>query len=378
MRVPFFVAILLGFISTLVSAQTVLKAVRVSASDAEVRLVWDASSVPEYKFLVTHHPERVVIEFKNTVLSQKFRKPTLTHANIQKWTVRSQSKNVQIVIDLKKEMNVQHFRMASDKKHSPRIVFDLKTPRPIAERPVVAAVQEPTIIPKATTKRVRPFVVVIDAGHGGHDSGAVGRRGTYEKDVVLSMAKKLESLIEKEPGMKAVMVRKGDYYVGLRQRRLLARQHHADLFISIHADSYPNSAAYGASVYILSQKGASSEAAKFLADRENRADLVGGFDLQDKDVMLASVLLDLSQSANANASYHLAQELLAELHKVVPLHKKHVERAGFMVLKSIDIPSVLVETGFISHPQGEAHLKSQSYQWDIARALMKGIREVAR
>lgn len=361
----FFMGIFFCILSTIISAQTNLKSARLSTSEGQTRLVWDASEAPSYQVSVLKNPDRVVIDFKNSVLQKKFQKPSLAQTNIRKWTTESKEKRVRIIMELEKELVMGHFRLPPNKKRGHRVVIDLKTPKNTLP------------IPQKSNRPIRkkPFVVILDPGHGGHDSGAIGKKGTYEKTVVLSIAKKLESLIQQDHNMKAVMVRKGDYYVGLRQRQLLARQHHADLFISIHADSHPHSDAYGASVYILSQKGASSEAAKFLADRENRADLIGGLRLHDKDEVLASVLLDLSQSANTQASFHFAQNLLKKLHQVVPLHKKQVERAGFMVLKSIDIPSVLVETGFISHPQGEAQLKSQSYQWDIARALMKGIED---
>ena len=389
-----FIGILLGFVSTILSAQTVLKGARIATSEGQTRIVWDASQAPTYKVSILKNPTRVVIEFKNSTLQKNFQKPSLAHSGIRKWTAESRAKDLKVTLELDKAVTMKHFRLPTDKKRGHRVVIDLNKIRPAVKSipaptptlvpiDVTVSAQNENSIEKVETprpvskhqKRTRPFVIILDPGHGGHDSGAVGRKGTYEKNVVLAIAKKLESLIQKDPNLKAVMVRKGDHYVGLRQRQLFARQHRADLFISIHADSYPNSQAYGASVYILSHKGATSEAAKFLADRENRSDLIGGLRLQDKDEMLASVLLDLSQSANTQASFHFAQTLLHELHQVVPLHKKQVERAGFMVLKSIDIPSVLVETGFISHPQGEAHLKSQSYQWDIAYALMKGIQE---
>jgi N-acetylmuramoyl-L-alanine amidase len=225
--------------------------------------------------------------------------------------------------------------------------------------------------------RSRPFIVAIDAGHGGEDPGAVGAKGTREKDVVLQMAKKLSYLINQKPGMKAVLVREDDSYVHLRKRMHHARAHNADLFISIHADSYHDSTAYGASVFVLSKRGASSEAARWLAKKENEADLIGGISLTDKDSMLASVLLDLSQSASSSASLELGEAVLQELHKIVPLHKKKVESAGFMVLKSPDIPSILVETGFISHKTGETNLRKEDYQWKIAHAILKGVQRYA-
>ncbi len=219
----------------------------------------------------------------------------------------------------------------------------------------------------------RPFIVAIDPGHGGQDPGAIGSRGTREKDIALTIAKKLQHLVNQQAGMKGVLIRDGDYYVHLRERTRLARKHGADLFISIHADSYKNSSAHGASVFVLSKRGASSEAARWLAAHENQADLIGGVSLNDKDSVLASVLLDLSQTASNSASIDLGEAVLRELDKIVPLHKRKVESAGFMVLKSPDIPSILVETGFISNRKGEENLKRDEYQWKLARAIMQGV-----
>jgi len=215
--------------------------------------------------------------------------------------------------------------------------------------------------------------VAIDAGHGGDDPGALGPRGTQEKDVALAIARKLESWLQRQKGITPVMIRSGDYYISLRGRIRKARNYKADLFISIHADAYVNGTAQGSSVYVLSSKGASSEAARWLADSENNADLIGGVSLDDKDDLLASVLLDLSQNATLAASMDVASRILSQLGKISEVHKNQVEHAGFVVLKSPDIPSILVETGFISNRHEENQLRRQNYQQRIANALGDGL-----
>lgn len=219
------------------------------------------------------------------------------------------------------------------------------------------------------------FVIAIDPGHGGQDPGAHGTNGTEEKQVVFAIAKKLAKLINSQPDMKAVMVRKGDYYVGLRKRMQIARTANADLFISIHADAFQDTTVKGSSVYVLSESGASSEAALWLAKSENASDLIGGVSLEDKEDVLATVLLDLSQSATKQASVDVAQSVLKSCHAVGELHKNDVQKAGFMVLKSPDIPSILVETAFISNPSEEENLLNTEYQTKMAGAIFQGVRD---
>jgi N-acetylmuramoyl-L-alanine amidase len=202
----------------------------------------------------------------------------------------------------------------------------------------------------------------------------MGPRRTREKDVVLAIARKLYALVEKEPGLKPVMIRDGDYYIGLRKRVEIARKHKADLFVSIHADSFRDHRARGASVYTLSRSGATSEQARLLAEKENSSDLIGGVSLDDKDDLLASVLLDLSQTATIEASTDVASRLLSGLKRLGKVHKSRVEQAGFRVLKSPDLPSILVETAFISNPEEERKLRSSSHQYRMASAIMSGIR----
>ena len=234
-----------------------------------------------------------------------------------------------------------------------------------------------TPLPAIRPGKRRTVIVAVDAGHGGKDPGAAGKGGTREKDVTLAIARELARRIDREPGMKAVLTRDGDYFLTLRQRIQIARKHQADLFVSVHADAFENSASRGSSVYVLSQRGATDEAARWLAARENAADLAGGVKLNDKDEVLAQVLLDLSQTATIDASFQVADRVLGELGRLGPLHKEVVQQAGFLVLKSPDIPSILVETAFITNPSEERRLKDPAHQRRIASAIFSGLRSYA-
>ena len=251
---------------------------------------------------------------------------------------------------------------------------------PIPARPAVRALKksEPPIVapppaPPPVAEAVRDVVIAIDAGHGGDDPGAKGYNGTLEKDIVLSIARKLATLIAAEPGMKPILLRDGDHFLTLRQRLEKSRRHRADFLVSIHADAFNDPRAKGASVYTLSSRGATSEAARWLADRENAADLVGGLSLDNKDQMVASVLLDLAQTATNEASNRAASKVLHQLRGLGNLHGNRVQQASFVVLKSPDIPSILVETAFISNPDEEVKLRSAAYQTQMAQAIFAGI-----
>jgi N-acetylmuramoyl-L-alanine amidase len=230
--------------------------------------------------------------------------------------------------------------------------------------------------PADGAKPTRSFVVVIDAGHGGKDTGAVGPNGVLEKDVVLAIARKLDALIRKAPGMRAVMARSGDQFVDLRKRAEIAHNARADLFVSLHADAYESEDAHGSSVFTLSETDASSEAARCLADRENMTE-VGGVNLRRHDKVLASVLVDLSKNATLEASDTAAAKVLAALQDDFAVHNPTVQKAGFAVLKSLDVPSVLIETAFISNPQEESRLRDNRHQDQLARSILKGIRAYA-
>lgn len=258
---------------------------------------------------------------------------------------------------------------------------------PTQSETAAVAKPEPEPVPAKSTapvkslrdvSRGRELIIAIDAGHGGKDVGARGPSGTHEKDVVLAIAHKLAKLVEKEPGMRPVLVRDGDYFIRLRERMNKARKQRADLFVSIHADAFKDHRARGSSVFVVSDRGASSEMARILAAQENAADLVGGVSLNDKDELLKSVLLDLSQSASIEASMSVADNVLGELKQVGRVHKTRVQQAGFMVLKSPDVPSILVETAFISNPEEERMLRDSRHQQRLAQAVMKGIRAYFR
>lgn len=240
--------------------------------------------------------------------------------------------------------------------------------QPVARQPIAIHHEPP--------RSLRDVLVVIDAGHGGKDPGATGPRRNLEKHVTLNIAMKLKQLIDRQPGMRAVMTRKGDYYVGLRERLNIARKANADMFVSIHADAFNNRNSNGASVYALSQTGATSEAARWLAEKENYSEL-GGVDLSgldDKNGLIRTVLLDLSQTATINAGIQIGDKVLYHLNQMTTLHHNKVEQARFMVLKSPDIPSVLVETGFISNPREEFNLTSPAYQTRLSRAIFEGVK----
>ncbi len=345
-----------------------IKDVRMWASPDATRLVIDLSKSVEHRLTRLSDPERVVIDVEQTKLA----KP-VTHLNYGKGAIsgiRSANKKnnkLRMVLDLKYKVHPKSFLLKPNKKYGYRLVIDLEKTSSKSQN------SSPKIIKSVNSSKKRDLIVAIDAGHGGEDSGAMGPRGTKEKHVVLAIARKLRDMINRKPGMKAVMIRNGDYYISLRGRTKKARRLNADIFISIHADAFKSPKAHGSSVFILSSRGATSEAAKWLAKKENEADLVGGVSLDDKDDMLAKMLLDLSQTATIEASNSAAARVLSGLTKIGDTHKNRVERAGFVVLKSPDIPSMLVETGFISNYKEERLLKSSSYQKKLAGAILNGV-----
>jgi N-acetylmuramoyl-L-alanine amidase len=271
---------------------------------------------------------------------------------------------LRVVLDLNEAVRSRSFTAGPNSQYGDRLVIDLQ------RQGSLHAVKRASEGYSAG----RDVVIAIDAGHGGRDPGSIGRDKTYEKDVALAVAKNLARRIDQEPGMKAVLVRDGDFYIDHRERIAIARRSKADLFVSVHADSVKDRRAKGASVYALSLKGATDEAAMRLARRENAADLVGGVSLAGKDEVLASVLLDLSQNAALGASLDVGEKILGELAKIGSMHRRTVQQAGFIVLKSPDVPSILVETAFISNPAEEAKLKSESHRNNLANAILAGIR----
>lgn len=360
-------------ILTLLSASAVQAAtvddVRMWAGPESTRLVFEISGPVEHSIFMLRSPDRVVIDLKNARLRKTPRGLDFSQSVVSK--LRSAKRNrhdLRMVLDLKGKVRPQSFLLKPTEKYGHRLVIDLSDTRVKSVPKVARSRGEPN------KGAPRDVIIAIDAGHGGDDPGASGHRGTREKQVVLAIARQLEQLIKNEPGMRPVMIRNGDYYLGLRKRIEKARDNQADLFISIHADAFRNGRARGSSVYVLSPNGASSEAAQWLANSENNSDLMGGVSLDDKDDLLRSVLLDLSQNATIAASLDVGGSVLKELSGVGRLHKKRVEQAGFVVLKSPDIPSILVETGYISNKREERKLRDRHYQHKLAVAMLKGVR----
>ena len=365
------IALLLFLVVFSVNAQPIqVGSLRVWAAPDHTRLVFDTSSSVSHSIFSLESPDRLVIDVKNTRFTGKL--PDLGSKSMLVRGLRSaQRKNgdLRVVLDLNGRVKPKSFVLKPNREYGHRLVVDLYESESKAG-PVKSRSQK-----RSAPKRARDVIVAIDAGHGGEDPGAKGKRGTYEKDVVLAIARKLKKLVDAEPGMRAVMTRNGDYYLGLRKRMDLARKHRADLFVSIHADAFRDSRVRGSSVFTLSQRGASSEAARWLAERENSADLIGGVKLEDKDDVLASVLLDLSQTATIQASHQAASKVFGKLKRLGKTHKRSVQQAGFVVLKSPDMPSMLVETAFISNPDEERKLRGKSYQNKLAKAIFSGVRD---
>ena len=340
---------------------------RVWTDPEKTRAVLDLDSRTEYQLFTLENPPRVVIDLPKSSLDHSL-KFTEEHAGVIEGVRHGafDKDTLRIVLDLETQSEIKSFLLDPTGEYGYRLVIDLFQKNGQNSKPrlrQIAAMQEQN----------RDVVVAIDAGHGGEDPGATGKNRTREKDVVLAIAKELKKTIDAQPGMTAVLTRTGDYYIPLRDRFEKARKYRADLFVSIHADAFKNRNVSGSSVFVLSSKGASSEFARRLAASENSSDLVGGVTLSDKDDMLASVLLDLSQSATMEASHAVAQSVFGSLRTLGKTHKSDVEHANFMVLKSPDVPSLLVETAFISNPSEEQRLKDPAWQRRTARAITDGI-----
>ena len=359
-------SIAFGFSSILHAAPVVVKNLRLWRAPDHTRVVFDVSEKVQHRVIILDNPDRLVVDLSNAVAmgalaSKDYEGPYLKGIRIGK----PKPNILRIVLDLKKQVNPRSFVLRPNEIYGHR-VFDLYDK---------AQVDRPVTPPSTATVQRSYSIIAIDAGHGGEDPGSIGLRGTQEKQVTLRVAQELKRLVDSDPLLRTAMVRRGDYYVSLRNRTTLARREQADLFVSIHADAYPKSKSVsGSSVYALSQRGASSEAARWLADQENAADLIGGVSLRDKDDLLAKVLWDLSMTKTVSESLNLGGFVLKELGKVGRLHRKRVEQAGFAVLKSPDMPSILVETAFLSNPSEEKLLRNHNHQRKIATAIYKGIK----
>ncbi len=361
---PAATSIICLFLCAIAHAGTTVENVRIWAENDKTRVVLDLSRSVTHNIFTLRGPDRLVIDLDDARLAQ-----TLTAMPEGTGAVRGirsairADGDLRVVLDLQPDVRSRSFTTGPNNKYGDRLVVDLQR----------SAVLAPV---KRASEQYRPgrdIVIAIDPGHGGHDPGAVGKSRTREKDVVLSISRQLAKGINAEPGMRAVLVRNRDIYIDHRARTAIARRNKADLFISIHADAVDDRRASGASVYALSLKGASDEVAYQLAQRENAA--VGGVPLDDKDDDLAFVLLDLSQNASLSASLEVGDKVAKQMGRVAKMHRKTVQHGGFLVLKSTDMPSILVETAFISNPAEERKLLDKRYQRRLANAILAGVRD---
>jgi len=384
--------LVLLLMATDLHAASDVQSVRLWRAPDNTRLVFDLSGPVEHKIFTLTAPDRLVIDVTGATLKAELDKLPLKNTPVASLRAgQHDADTLRVVVDLHAPVAPKSFSLAPNQQYGHRLVVDLfdqatsaraATQPPATATPATPAAPVSPTLPAvklpATASSKRDIVIAIDAGHGGEDPGAIGPGKIYEKQVVLQISKELQRQINADKGFRAELVRTGDYFIPLRKRTEIARKKGADLFVSIHADAAPRSAAYGASVFALSDRGATSETARWLADSENRSDLIGGagnVSLGDKDQMLAGVLLDLSMTASLSLSLNVGQKVLSNMGRITPLHKRRVEQAGFMVLKSPDIPSILVETGFISNPSEAKKLQTASHQQSLARSIHSGVRQ---
>ena len=357
---------ILGLLATSSVWAVEVHEVRLWRAPDHTRIVFDLTGPADHKLIVLANPGRIVLDMEDARLKADLANLKLDNTPVAR--IRSgvrEGDDLRVVLEVNASVDPRSFALKANDKAGDRLVLDLYD-----KQAKSAAVKKSV---KQSSKR--DIIIAIDAGHGGEDPGALGPRKLREKDVVLAIAKELNALLKADKGFQPTMIRSGDYYVSLKGRRDLARRRQADLFVSIHADAFKRKEANGASVYALSTRGATSTAARYLAQRENSADLVGGVSLSDKDDVLAGVLADLSMTSTLDTSLKLGSKVLRNVDSVAKLHKNNVEQAGFAVLKSPDIPSILVETGFISNPSESKKLATRSYQKKMARAIHRGIKD---
>ena len=349
-----------------ISSAAEVRGLRMWPAPDNTRLVFDLNDPVEHSLFALTNPNRIVIDLKNTKIGGALPSVAYNESRIKgiRYAKRGET-GLRVVLDLKNAVQPKSFVLKPHGAYGNRLVVDLFD----AEQSNTVIVKRPDY---QTSNTARDLIIAIDAGHGGEDPGAIGQRGTREKDVVLKIAKELEQLIKRERGMTPLMVRTGDYYIGLKERVKKAQIAQADLFISIHADAFKNGKARGTSVFILSERGASSDLASFLADSENSADLSGGVSSTNDD-LLNMVLADMVKNSTLEDSHQVASKVLAGLKGVNHLHKSSVEQAGFAVLKA-GRPAILVETAFISNRNEERKLRSREHQRALAKAIFKGTR----
>jgi len=363
-----------GASSPLVAAE--IREIRIAASDTGTRVVLELSAPAKYKAFQLDDPGRIVLDLMKSSLGTPLPAAEAPFTEIRSGDLPNDG--LRLVFEIKGPVTITTSTLPATGDSAARLILDINAPG-------AAKTVEVTPPPPAAPVAIRPahapsetgrdIIIAVDAGHGGVDPGASGKRGTREKDVVLAVAKALTARINQEPGMKAVLTRDGDYFITLPERTQRARRAKADLFVSIHADSIANPDVSGSSVYVLSERGATSEAARWLADRENAADLKGGVKLDDKDPVLRGVLVDLSQTASISASLVAADHVLQSLDRIGEVRKPRVQQAGFVVLKSPDIPSMLIETAFISNREDERKLAQPAHRAKLANAIFAGIEQ---
>ena len=414
-RIEYVVALLLLAVAASAQAGIAITSARVWPAADYTRVTLESPTPLKYQFLSVKNPDRLVIDLEgvdlNASLESLAGKVAATDPYIKLVRVaRNKPGVVRVVLDLKAEVKPQMFTLPPYGEYGHRLVLDLYPLQPVDPLMALLEKQQPAPADKAAEPAVAPapevatamekpvepakpadkpartelsswkkdgarlITIAIDAGHGGEDPGARGSNGSHEKDVTLSIARRLKAQVDDEPNMRGVLIRDGDYFIPLQGRVVKARNVKADLFVSIHADAFIRPDARGSSVFALSERGATSAAARWLAKKENEADLIGGINIDVKDIYLKQTLLDLSQTATINDSLKLGKAVLGELGGINRLHKGSVEQAGFAVLKSPDIPSILVETAFISNPEEEQKLKDEAYQEKMAAAILGGIK----
>lgn len=365
------ISFLLIVFSTASFAKNTIEGLRIWPSPNTTRLVFDLANTPEYSYFTLKNPQRLVIDIENTPKNFNFKKVTNDSRLVKKvrYSTAKNPRAVRVVIELSKKLEKNIFALPPTAPYGDRLVIDLNDP--------VTAAQKIVLDSKFTTDR--DIVIVIDAGHGGEDPGSIGPSGSYEKNVTLGIAKRLESLINKEKGMKAVMTRTGDYYISPNKRPQLARKHKADMFVSIHADAFTTPQPRGASVWVLSMKRANTELGRWLERTERHSELLGGAAeiIQDtaNERYLAQTFLDMSMDHSLTTSYDVSRDMIKQLGKVTRLHKKTPQGASFAVLTSPDIPSILVEMGFISNPQEEKNLNWSKYRQKMAQSVFDGLKQ---
>lgn len=367
----FSISVLLVLFSSLGFAKNVIEDLRIWPSPNSTRLVFDLAASPEFTYFTLANPHRLVIDIENTPSNFDLSKIDNDSRLVKKvrYSTAKNAQSVRVVIELNKQLEKNIFALPPTEPYGNRLVIDLNDPTSSL----------PQIVLDAKSSTDRDIIVVIDAGHGGEDPGSIGPSGSYEKNVTLGIAKRLESLINQEKGMTAVMTRTGDYYISPNQRPQLARKHKADMLVSIHADAFTTPQPSGASVWVLSMKRANTELGRWMERTERHSELLGGAAeiIQDtaNERYLAEALLDMSMDHSLTTSYDLSRDMIKHLGKVTKLHKRKPQAASLAVLTSPDIPSILVETGFISNPKEEKNLNWSSYRQKLAQSIFNGLKQ---